>query len=328
MFATMVGNDVAVELIVRSFRRLGLNVDNVNHVGMTALLIAVECGHIECATILASEGRANIRAVHPRTQLTAEQMALTSTGCALRRSPVVWSLTPLSLDGKPEACQSIDEEDFCVKRRSRRLVSLIELTSRSDGNHGVIPSGCQPPTAIKSSGVNVDAIPEIDDSVSDELDDVVETTHRCHTRCRIDEESSGRLSREEPTAEPVGPFGVDRNGYHGNGCDELNSQLRRTSLPSIRVSFNDGGAGDYNVDDNSSTRYKIQRSKTVLEPCTETETESSAVTKHLSDHVVVVVIENDKGTVVGDDVMSASRPSGGHHGGEKQPAAAIQTEHR
>lgn len=79
------GNDVGLELIIRSFRRLGLDVDHVTKSGRTALLIAVSRGHVECAAILAAEGRADTRLRDPVTGLTADQLAITCTGYPLKR---------------------------------------------------------------------------------------------------------------------------------------------------------------------------------------------------------------------------------------------------
>jgi len=82
IYSATVGNDVAIEILVRSFRRLGLNVDHVNVDGLSALLIAARSGFVECATILAIDGRANLQIRDPLTGYTAEQLAR-STGCTL-----------------------------------------------------------------------------------------------------------------------------------------------------------------------------------------------------------------------------------------------------
>lgn len=84
-YSAAAGNDVGLELIIRSFRRLGLDVDHVTKSGRTALLIAVSHGHVECAAILASDGRADTRLRDPVTGLTADQLAVTCTGCPLQR---------------------------------------------------------------------------------------------------------------------------------------------------------------------------------------------------------------------------------------------------
>lgn len=78
----MVGNDVAIEILIRSFRRLGLNVNHVNSDGLTALLVAAKSGFIACASLLAIDGRANVSRTDPETGLTAEQLAR-ERGCSL-----------------------------------------------------------------------------------------------------------------------------------------------------------------------------------------------------------------------------------------------------
>jgi len=84
-YSAAAGNDVGLELIIRSFRRLGLDVDHVTKSGRTALLIAVSRGHVECAAILAADGRADTRLRDPVTGLTADQLAVTCTGYPLKR---------------------------------------------------------------------------------------------------------------------------------------------------------------------------------------------------------------------------------------------------
>jgi len=84
-YSAAAGNDIGVELIVRSFRRLGLDVDHVTKSGRTALLIAVSRGHVECAAVLAADGRADTRIRDPVTGLTADQLAVTCTGYPLKR---------------------------------------------------------------------------------------------------------------------------------------------------------------------------------------------------------------------------------------------------
>ena len=76
----MVGNDTGVEILIRSFRRLGLNVDHVNNEGLTALLIASKHGFIECASILALEGKACISFRDREKGMNAEEWAR-AQGC-------------------------------------------------------------------------------------------------------------------------------------------------------------------------------------------------------------------------------------------------------
>jgi len=88
IYSAIVGNDISIEIIVRSFRRLGLDVDHVNVDGMSALLHAASAGFVECASILAIDGRANLRARHPVTGRTAEELAR-ARGCTLAEVQVV-----------------------------------------------------------------------------------------------------------------------------------------------------------------------------------------------------------------------------------------------
>lgn len=60
IYSAAVGNDVATELLVRNFRRLGLQVDHYNKDGNTAILVAARNGNLNCAKILAQKGRASL----------------------------------------------------------------------------------------------------------------------------------------------------------------------------------------------------------------------------------------------------------------------------
>lgn len=81
IYSARVGNDTAIEILIRSFRRLGLNVDHVNNEGMTALLTAAKNGFIGCATLLAIDGRANLTLRDPETGMNAEELAR-ARGCS------------------------------------------------------------------------------------------------------------------------------------------------------------------------------------------------------------------------------------------------------
>ncbi|BFZ11888.1 hypothetical protein BsWGS_14927 [Bradybaena similaris] len=70
--AANAGNDIAVEQLVKSFRRLGLNVDHYNRAGYTALHVATINGFLQCAKILAGKGKASLTLkdkVHQMTPL-------------------------------------------------------------------------------------------------------------------------------------------------------------------------------------------------------------------------------------------------------------------
>ncbi|KAL3875037.1 hypothetical protein ACJMK2_037976 [Sinanodonta woodiana] len=60
IYSAMVGNDIAVEILIRHFRRLGLQVDHANKDGFTALLTAIKHGHTTCAQILIGQGKASV----------------------------------------------------------------------------------------------------------------------------------------------------------------------------------------------------------------------------------------------------------------------------
>ena len=81
MYAAIEGNDTAVEVLVRSFRRFGFEVDKSDNDGFTALLLAAKYGNIECASILAMEGRANLTVKDPKMGMTAEELAR-QQGCS------------------------------------------------------------------------------------------------------------------------------------------------------------------------------------------------------------------------------------------------------
>ncbi|XP_005107618.1 synphilin-1-like [Aplysia californica] len=71
-----IGNDVALELLVRNFRRLGLQVDHFNHEGYTALHIAAKNGFLQCARILALKGKASLTLKDKVSQLTPLEWCL------------------------------------------------------------------------------------------------------------------------------------------------------------------------------------------------------------------------------------------------------------
>ncbi|XP_069119278.1 uncharacterized protein [Argopecten irradians] len=60
IYSSIVGNDVATDLLTRNFRRLGLDIDHQNKNGFTALLTAAKHGNISCARILARQGHGSL----------------------------------------------------------------------------------------------------------------------------------------------------------------------------------------------------------------------------------------------------------------------------
>ena len=73
IYSAMVGNDIACDILVRHFRRLGLNVDSVNNEGYTALLCAAKHGNVTCAQILIGHGKASIHCRDKRHGLSVEE---------------------------------------------------------------------------------------------------------------------------------------------------------------------------------------------------------------------------------------------------------------
>ena len=45
MYSAIMGNDSAINILIRPFRKLGLQVDHVNNDGYTALLLAAKHGY-------------------------------------------------------------------------------------------------------------------------------------------------------------------------------------------------------------------------------------------------------------------------------------------
>lgn len=79
--AAIKANDEAIEILLKSFRRLGLMVDHENNEGMTALLVAAKHGHVECATLLAQEGKASVTKRDRIRMMNAEEWAR-EQGCS------------------------------------------------------------------------------------------------------------------------------------------------------------------------------------------------------------------------------------------------------
>lgn len=81
IYSAAVGNDTAIEILIRSFRRLGLNINHQNADRQTALIVAARNGFLECATLLAIDGRADVTIRDPDTGRTAEEWAR-ERGCS------------------------------------------------------------------------------------------------------------------------------------------------------------------------------------------------------------------------------------------------------
>ncbi|XP_006820880.1 uncharacterized protein LOC102806918 [Saccoglossus kowalevskii] len=80
MYCAQVGNDKAIEIVTKSFRRLGLEVDKENDEGMTPLMVSAKNGYLECAALLAQEGKAAVDRRDAVRNLNAEEWAR-ENGC-------------------------------------------------------------------------------------------------------------------------------------------------------------------------------------------------------------------------------------------------------
>ena len=98
-----VGNDVAIGILIRSFRRLGLNINHVNADRQTALLVAARHGFLECAALLATVGRADVTVRDPVTGCTAEELAR-ARGCT---TPEILPFAVMSAQVSPRLCQQL-----------------------------------------------------------------------------------------------------------------------------------------------------------------------------------------------------------------------------
>lgn len=89
----MVGNDIACDILIRHFRRLGLCVDAKNNEGFTALLMAAKHGNITCAQILLGQGKASLYNRDNKVGLTVEQWLV-------KKGFTVKDIAPVRQDGK------------------------------------------------------------------------------------------------------------------------------------------------------------------------------------------------------------------------------------
>lgn len=89
----MVGNDIACDILIRHFRRLGLSIDAANDEGFTALLMAAKHGNITCAQILLGQGKASLKHRDIKYGLSLEEW-LAKKGFSLQ------DIAPIRHDGK------------------------------------------------------------------------------------------------------------------------------------------------------------------------------------------------------------------------------------
>ncbi|XP_052768753.1 ankyrin repeat, SAM and basic leucine zipper domain-containing protein 1-like isoform X2 [Mya arenaria] len=93
VYSAMVGNDIACDILIRHFRRLGLNVDAKNDEGFTALLMAAKHGNITCAQIVMGQGKASAFHRDSKYGLSVEEW-LEKKGFTIQ------DITPIRHDGK------------------------------------------------------------------------------------------------------------------------------------------------------------------------------------------------------------------------------------
>uniref|UniRef100_A0A1I8G6T5 ANK_REP_REGION domain-containing protein n=1 Tax=Macrostomum lignano TaxID=282301 RepID=A0A1I8G6T5_9PLAT len=90
MHCALVGNDTGIGILIKCFRRLGLDIDRSNKEGFTAMLLAARFGFTECASLLALDGHASVTRTDPKFGRNAEQWAR-AQGCT---TPEVAAFSP------------------------------------------------------------------------------------------------------------------------------------------------------------------------------------------------------------------------------------------
>ncbi|XP_045161575.2 poly [ADP-ribose] polymerase tankyrase-1-like isoform X2 [Mercenaria mercenaria] len=93
IYSAMVGNDIACDILIRHFRRLGLNIEAINDEGFTALLMAAKHGNITCAQILVGQGKASTQHRDIKYGLSVEEW-LAKKGFTLQ------DIKPVRQDGR------------------------------------------------------------------------------------------------------------------------------------------------------------------------------------------------------------------------------------
>ncbi|CAH1791802.1 unnamed protein product [Owenia fusiformis] len=154
MYSAMIGNDTGTEILIKSFRRLGLNVDRENHDGLTALHIAAKEGHVECATILAQEGRACVSLRDGQHGRTAEEWArlqgcttmeiqpFSIAGVAKYRQELAMKMNarPIDTEHIPQLRNTYDTN---ARKPKKNNISVEDLTQRLY-NSGMMAGGNNP----------------------------------------------------------------------------------------------------------------------------------------------------------------------------------------
>ncbi|KAJ8319550.1 hypothetical protein KUTeg_002898 [Tegillarca granosa] len=140
MYCSMVGNDVAMDILLRSFRRLGLAIDALNTEGFNALLIAAKYANIACAKLLV-EGRA---ALHHRDNIKG----LTAQEWLKKNGYSVDDITPLAMRLRSRA-KLIKALNIARISIPNRLKQELNLTDDEDENANIklAPSSAENPIA-------------------------------------------------------------------------------------------------------------------------------------------------------------------------------------
>lgn len=133
MYSAIVGNDVATDILLRHFRRLGLNIDRQNADGFTALLLSAKYGNITCAKILIEQGRASLRHRDRIHGLSTEDW-LKKNGFTLE------DVTPLTVRLKQRAMYIRSVNSRCYSVPNERERNFFD--EMDDADDDISPFGC------------------------------------------------------------------------------------------------------------------------------------------------------------------------------------------
>ncbi|XP_064623158.1 ankyrin repeat domain-containing protein 63-like [Lineus longissimus] len=142
IYSAMVGNDKAIELLLKSFRRLGLDVDRTNKAGLTAMLVAAKHGYISCATLLSVEGGASVGKTDPEKHMTAEDWARTK-GCS---TPEVLPFSTAAPHPRKRRRKKMDASAISLHSRSKTSLKDGDITKRK---HSHALSRSQPTNSLR-----------------------------------------------------------------------------------------------------------------------------------------------------------------------------------
>ncbi|XP_022110338.1 uncharacterized protein LOC110989933 [Acanthaster planci] len=141
MYCALANNAEAIEIISRSFRRLGLEVDKVNADGMTPLMEAAKNGYIDCARLLALEAKASVVIRDEVRNMNAAEWAR-EAGCSTSEVEVLLPKQPytekMTEKGLLSHCQTktiATKNGALASQRDVHITSVVEdLLS-----HGLTP---------------------------------------------------------------------------------------------------------------------------------------------------------------------------------------------